>query len=136
MRKKILIVEDDESILMLLTNVFLNDHNMVATATSRSEAEKALSLNNFDLVITDVKLHRSDEFGGIKLLEYIKERNPSTAVIVMTGNGSHGVRDEAYKKGALHFYEKPFDIRHLSTLAQGNLDIVARLASDSPGQSF
>lgn len=134
MKKRILIVEDEESILLLLRSLFKNDHNEVVTAANSKDAMEALSLHGFDLVITDVRLHWTDEQGGIRLLEHVKKNYPSVEVIVMTGYGSNGMRDDAIRKGALHFYEKPFDIKHLSKLVHMHLGISVRMPSHRFGQ--
>jgi two-component system response regulator AtoC len=54
-----------------------------------------------------------DGIEGLELLSYIKKNSPDTAVIIMTAYGSDEVKNEAYKRGAFYYYEKPLDINHL-----------------------
>jgi DNA-binding NtrC family response regulator len=47
------------------------------------------------------------------LLSYVKQISPKTNVIIMTAYGSDEMREEAYKRGAFQYFEKPIDIPHL-----------------------
>ena len=50
---------------------------------------------------------------GLELLSYVKNISPKTEVIIMTAYGSDEIRDDAFKRGALWYYEKPISIEHL-----------------------
>jgi DNA-binding NtrC family response regulator len=50
---------------------------------------------------------------GLELLSYVKEKNPETQVIIMTAYGSEDIREDAFRRGAFFYYEKPIDINHL-----------------------
>lgn len=127
--KKILIVEDEPAIRMLLRDIFTHSRNNVVSCASVPEAQYALAQHVFDLVITDVRLHREDR-GGLDLLDYIRAQFPGTGVIVMTGHGTEDMKEEALAKGAVCFYEKPFDIRHLMALVQSRFNISVRSLSN------
>jgi DNA-binding NtrC family response regulator len=62
---------------------------------------------------------------GIELLAAIKENNPSTEVILMTGYGSIDVTIEAIKKGAFYYLEKPFTPDQVLMLAERALEFVS-----------
>ncbi len=116
--KKILIVDDEPTILMTLSHLLSNKDSVVITSSRMEEAEEALARYNFDLVIADIRLSGMYGKEGLELLSYIKKINPATEVIIMTAYGSDDIRDDAYERGAFHYYEKPIDIAHLISKVQ------------------
>lgn len=111
--KKILIVDDEATILMTLSHLLSNQDTTVITSSRMEEAEEALSRYTFDLVIADLRLSGMEGMEGLELLSYVKQISPVTEVIIMTAYGSDEMREEARKRGAFHYYEKPIDIPHL-----------------------
>lgn len=111
--KRILIVDDEPSILLSLSHLLRNKDVAVITTTNMEEAEEALELYGFDLVIADIRLSGVYGIEGLELLAYIKEKSPKTEVIIMTAYGTPGMKDLAYQRGAFHYYEKPIDISDL-----------------------
>ncbi len=112
--KKILIVDDEPTILLTLSH-FLNNKDVVVIASSRiEEAEEAIRRYNFDLVIADIRMSGMYGIEGLELLSYIKKVSPETAVIIMTAYGSEDMKNSAYQRGAYYYYEKPIDMDDLS----------------------
>jgi DNA-binding NtrC family response regulator len=111
--KKILIVDDEPTILMTLSHLLSTRDTTVITSSKIEEAEEALARYMFDLVIADIRLSGMYGIEGLELLSYIKRLNPGTEVIIMTAYGSDEIKEDAYKRGAFHYYEKPIDISHL-----------------------
>ena len=111
--KKILIVDDEPTILMTMSHVLSGKDTMVITSSRIEEAEEALGRYTFDLVIADIRLSGMEGIEGLELLSYVKQISPVTEVIIMTAYGSDEMREEAQKRGAFHYYEKPIDIPHL-----------------------
>lgn len=126
--KKILIVDDEPTILMTLAHLFSGKDTIVITSSRIEQAEEALSRYRFDLVIADIRMSGLDGIEGLELLSYIKKITPGTEVIIMTAYGSEEMREDAYRRGALYYYEKPIDINDLVTKARG-LGIYATAAS-------
>ena len=116
--KKILIVDDEPTILLTLAHLLSNKDTTVITSSRIEEAEEALSRYAFDLVIADIRLSGMYGIEGLELLSYIKKLNKDTAVIIMTAYGSDEIREDAYRRGAFHYYEKPIDIPHLVSKVQ------------------
>jgi len=113
--KKMLIVDDEETLTYSLYQSFIisqRDYEVVTAATGEEAAEK-LSDMKFDLVITDIKMPGMD---GLELLSLIKSKYPTTDVIVMTAYGSEEKKEEALKKGARFYIEKPFEIKEIKQL--------------------
>jgi len=116
--KKILIVDDEPTILMTLSHVLSAKGTTVITSSRIEEAEEALGRYIFDLVIADIRLSGMYGIEGLELLSYIKKLSPQTQVIIMTAYGTEEIREDAYARGALHYYEKPIDIVHLMSRVQ------------------
>lgn len=111
--KRILIVDDEPSILLSLSHLFGNENVAVITSTKMEDAEEALGMYVFDLVIADIRLSGVYGIEGLELLSYVKEISPMTKVIIMTAYGSNEMREIAYDRGAYHYYEKPIDVGDL-----------------------
>ncbi len=114
--KRILIVDDEPTILLTLSYMLRTDGVEVITASRLEPAEEALSRYAFNVVVVDIRMSGILGIEGLELLSYIKRNWPSTEVIVMTAHGTDEIKAEAYERGARHYYEKPVDIRELSGL--------------------
>lgn len=126
--KKILIVDDEPTILMTLSHLLNNQDTTVITSNRMEEAEEALSRYTFDLVIADIRLSGMEGMEGLELLSYIKQISPKTEVIIMTAYGSDEMREEAKKRGAFHYYEKPIDIPNLLNKIQTlNIPVITKV---------
>ncbi len=115
--KRVLIVDDEPSILLSLSHLMGSSEVVVITSSKIEEAEEALDRYAFDLVIADIRLSGIYGIEGLELLSYIKKIRPETPVIIMTAYGSDTIRDEAYRRGAYYYYEKPIDMNDLAQKA-------------------
>jgi len=113
-----MIVDDEPIILMALSHLLRNKETTVITCSTIEKAEEALSKYIFDLVVADIRLSGIDGIEGLELLSFIKEMHPSTEVIIMTAYDTNEIKEEAYKRGAFHYYEKPIDIKELRSRVQ------------------
>lgn len=111
--KRILIVDDEPSILLSLSHLLSSDGTVVITCSRIEEAEEALDRYKFELVIADIRLSGGYGMEGLELLSYIKNISPETSVIIMTACVSDYTRDCAFERGAYHYYEKPMDVGDL-----------------------
>lgn len=110
--KKILLVDDEESILLSLSYVLKTDGVEIISCSEIEQAEEALETTHFDLVLADIRMSGVSGIEGLELLTYIKERY-DTEVIIMTGYGNDETEAEAYRRGACHYFTKPIDIEML-----------------------
>lgn len=110
--KKIMIVDDEQSILLSLSHVLKAEGVEVITCNEIEQAEAALNNTHFDLVIADIRMSGVNGIEGLELLSYIKDRFDSK-VIIMTGYDSNDTAVEAYRRGAHYFFQKPVDIPEL-----------------------
>ncbi len=103
---KILIVDDEKDMLVLLRRIISEKTSHEVTVTDDPLCvTNLLRSNHYDVVVTDLKMPHKD---GIHVLETVKERDPTTAVIVMTAFGSIESAIEATRKGAFDYITKPF----------------------------
>ena len=111
--KRILIVDDEPTILLSLSYCLKTNGVEVITSSRIEAAEEALSRYFFDLVIADIRMSGMYGIEGLELLSYVKKISPATAVIIMTAYGSDDIRGEAMTRGAYWYYDKPVNIEHL-----------------------
>ena len=110
---KVLVVDDEPSILRLLREALAQWGYQVATASNAREALDALRTDLYDAAITDIRM---PEMGGLELLREIKKHDDSIEVIVMTGYPTIASAVEALKEGAYDYLSKPLildELRHL-----------------------
>jgi DNA-binding NtrC family response regulator len=117
--KRLLIVDDEPTILLTLSYALRSEAVEVMTASRLEPAEEALFRYFFDAVIVDIRMSGILGVEGLELLSYIKRNWPKTEVIVMTAYGSDEIKKEAYDRGARYYYDKPVDIRELAELMRG-----------------
>jgi len=115
---KILIVDDEKSILDLLSMVFKKEGYVIYTALSSQKALEILDEHDIDLVITDIRM---PGMSGLDLLFHIKENYPDIPVIMITAYGSTREAVRALKAGALDYITKPFDIDELKIVVRNAL---------------
>jgi DNA-binding NtrC family response regulator len=109
----ILIVDDEKSILDLLSMVFKKDGYRVVTNPGTAKAFEIVTGEDVDLVISDIKMPHLD---GMAFLKAVKGQCPNVPVIIITAFGSVKQAVEALKEGALDYVTKPFDIEELKIL--------------------
>ncbi len=117
--KRILIVDDEPTILLTLSYALRSKDVEVITASTLEPAEEALRRYRFDLVIVDIRMSGVLGIEGLELLSYIKRQWPQTDVIVMTAYGSEEIKKDAYERGATYYYNKPVDIDELFKQIRG-----------------
>ena len=105
MKPRILVVDDEKDICKALEFLLKRENYAVTTANSGEDAIEKLQAENFDVVITDLKMGKVD---GMTVLEKAKELSPDTGVIMMTAFASIETAVEAMKRGATDYIVKPF----------------------------
>jgi len=119
---RILVVDDEESIRAVLTEVLIDDGFRVTQAANGLEALEVLQDVPHSLVISDIKM---PGMTGIELLKKIKQTIPATEVIIITSYASLDTAIEALRYGAYDYLFKPFeDIKLISAAAIRAIDKV------------
>jgi two-component system response regulator GlrR len=108
--EKILIVDDDVSVLKVLQMRLESAQYAVVAASDAREAKQRLEEETFDIALFDPRLA---EGSGIDLMKGIRDIDPDLPVIILTAYGTIESAVEAMKEGAYSYLTKPFDTREL-----------------------
>ncbi|HSC86316.1 MAG TPA: sigma-54 dependent transcriptional regulator [Polyangiaceae bacterium] len=103
--KRVLVVDDEENIRLVLRTFLKRGGYEVETAGSGEEALVQVEAFGPDFVITDVRMPK---MGGLDLLSTLRAKGADTTVIVMSAYGSHDLALEAIQAGAYDYVSKPF----------------------------
>jgi DNA-binding NtrC family response regulator len=106
MKRRVLIVEDDEVFLRPLRRALELEGYEVLTASSGEEALDLLKREDVDLALTDQRLPGMD---GVQVVRQLKTEHPEIGVVVMTAYGTIGSAVEATRLGAEDYLVKPFE---------------------------
>ena len=118
-KPSILVVEDEAKMRRLL-ELELADQNFRAQTVADAEtALKLLNTNQFDLIVTDLKL---PGMSGIEFLQAVKRANAAIPIIIMTAFGTVESAVEAMKIGASDYVLKPFSLAELVLVIRKELD--------------
>ena len=109
MNAKVLIVDDEKDLRLLLKSVLEDDYE-VTEVHNGAALLKSFSQDAPDVILLDLKL---PDANGLTLLPQIKKNWPDTEVIVLTGQATFEAAVQATKSGAYHFINKPFDTQTL-----------------------
>ncbi|EDM43865.1 rteB, two-component system response regulator [unidentified eubacterium SCB49] len=127
---KILIIEDDLAFGKMLHIYLTNKKFDVSLVTTGGEAIPLFSENNYDVIIVDLQL---PDTTGLDILEIVKQKTPSTQVVLMTGYADVTTAVKAMKKGALEYISKPFRPEELLMILNNvNLKETDTAAATSP----
>jgi len=113
MTAKILVVDDELNMQLVLKALLKKEGYDVATASDGIEALKVLKSGGVEVVVTDLKMPKLD---GVGLLERVIRDYPSTPVIIITAHGTIATAVDALKKGAFDYITKPFERDELKNI--------------------
>jgi signal transduction histidine kinase len=114
---KVLVVDDEESVVVTIKAILQLDGYDVATTTSGVVARSMVRENEYDLVLTDLRLEDGD---GLDVLRAVRETFPETVTIMLTGYASLESAVQALRAGAYDYLIKPSEVEELrSTVARG-----------------
>lgn len=116
--KKVLIVDDQNGIRILLMEVFNSEGYTTMQAPNGKVALEIVRNETPDLVLLDMKIPGMD---GLEILKHIKEINPEIKVIMMTAYGELDMIKQATDLGALMHFTKHFDIDEMRLAVNNHL---------------
>lgn len=121
-RKTSILILDDEAIVLKRLKPALDKAGYEVEVFSRSlEASTRVTERDFDIIITDLKM---EGLNGMQFLTKVKERSPSTEVIVITGFATMETAKESFQKGVFDFLAKPFKLGEiLETVKKAEIKI-------------
>ena len=108
--KKILVVDDEKGIRLLLSKALESEGFQVSLAKDGQECIDQLMVNRFDLVITDIRMPRLD---GIETLKWMKQEGRKEKIIIITGTESDLDLSRADMPPVLEQLNKPFRVDSL-----------------------
>lgn len=118
-QKNILIIDDDKSILRILTRILQKQGYNTQTAETGREAEEEISKQYFDLALIDVKLPDTD---GVDLLQRMQATKPNMIKIILTGFASMDNGIKALDAGADAYLVKPVEPTELLKILKEKFD--------------
>jgi signal transduction histidine kinase/FixJ family two-component response regulator len=106
-RGKVLVVDDDEAVNSLLSDVLSRHGYQTETADAADQALAKYRRDSYDVVVSDIKMPGMD---GNELLRRIRAIDEDTAVILVTGHADLNSARDAVKSGAFDYVLKPFNL--------------------------
>lgn len=132
--KRVLVVDDEENILDLLSEVLQDEGYQVDGATDGLDALEKVRNNTFDVMLVDLKLPEMD---GMELLRIVRMAEPQLPVIVMSGNGNLQSVIQSIRQGAYDYISKPFNLEEaVAAVKRGWEKKRQETQSRPPAQSF
>jgi CheY-like chemotaxis protein len=107
---RVLVVDDDSVFREELTEILRDDGHTAASSPSVPKALEVLEHDEFDVVLTDLKMPRQ---GGLELLREVRKRWPRTLVVMVTGYATVETALEAMKVGAFDYLRTPFQVEQV-----------------------
>jgi DNA-binding NtrC family response regulator len=111
--KHVMVLDDEPIVGERLKDAFSKAGFEVEVFTDSSTALERLKEKTFGVLVTDMKMRGPS---GMDVLRFVKEKAPSTHVIVITGYATIETNHEAQALGADHFIAKPFKMKELVSL--------------------
>ena len=119
MKAKVLLVDDEENILEQMRSALEEEYD-VFTASNETAAITTFEREKAAVVTLDLSLKPGNpqDLSGLELLEHILAQEPSTRVLVVTGNNDQTTALQAVRLGAFDYYSKPVRLEDLKVMIQ------------------
>lgn len=125
---RVLLVDDEPSILSVLSTLLKAEGYEVDSALGGEKAQDLIRAQDFDLMISDIRM---SPVNGMELLRQSHSERPSLPVIMLTAYGSVETAIEALKLGAFDYVTKPFKVDELLITVQRALDYSNALSENA-----
>ena len=118
---RILIIEDEASIRRVLTKILSeeNDTYQVEDAEDGLAGFEKIKINDYDLVLCDIKMPKMD---GVEVLQAVKKIKPEIPIVMISGHGDMETAIQTMRLGAFDYISKPPDLNRLLTTVRNALD--------------
>lgn len=117
MMKRLLLVDDDETILFALERYFSRQGFAVDSARELEEAEALAEFTAYDLVIADLSLTGDGTTEGLEIVRHVRRCCRNARMILLTGNATPVIEREAYRRGADVLLRKPRPLAEIANIA-------------------
>ena len=129
-KMKALVIDDELVVRESVSKILTDDQFEVTTSSSgRIGLERAVN-NDFDIVLTDIRM---PDIGGLTVLRDIKRAKPQLPVVMITGYATVKSSVQAMKLGATDYLEKPFTPEELIKTVKSALHIAATQELEDQG---
>lgn len=126
--EKVLVVDDDASIIRAITFVAENEGYQTLAAGDGDEALAQFADAAPDMVFLDIHLPKRD---GLEVLGLLKEKNNSVPIVIITGEGTMQAAVKAMQLGAFDYLTKPLDLNYIKRIIRNSLRSEPISATDS-----
>lgn len=116
-RRKILIVDDEEMIVLAMRRYFEGLGYAVDSAHELEEAQALLANRRYNLVIADLRLTGIGGVEGLQIVSDIHQRCADTRVVLLSAYGTPEIERESYNRGADAFLHKPKSMMEIANVA-------------------
>lgn len=129
---QILVVDDEQAMRLAISESLTRKGYSVVTAEDGHDAIEKVRNGSFRMVITDVKMPKSD---GMEVLRFVKEVSPETPVVMVTAFGAISHAVEAMKIGASDYIVKPFSSDVLESTVRRSLKLADKVDEKVAGRT-
>jgi len=112
---RVLAIDDQEIIRDLLLNMFMGMGHRITVCKSGEEGLEEFNDQTFDLVLTDLGM---PGMSGWEVAQAVKQRQPETPVVLITGWGFNFAEEQVKKAGVDYVLTKPFRLEHLTEVVE------------------
>ena len=92
MERKVLIVDDDDTLLFACTKIFRRFNCTIDTADSIDKARKLISENDYTIVFSDMKMGNGLPRGGMEVIEFVRNNKPHIKTAIWTAYAEDGLQ--------------------------------------------
>ncbi|MFP4013986.1 MAG: response regulator [Chitinispirillaceae bacterium] len=114
--KRILLADDEESILLAFRKLLGGPDVLVDTADSSEKAECLIGNNRYQAAIVDLRLKGMASLNGLDLVRLVRQSNPAALVIVVSAYTDESINRVVYDSGASFCLEKPVSPKMIRNL--------------------
>jgi DNA-binding response OmpR family regulator len=107
---KILLVDDDADLILMISSFLAREHHIVETANNGDDAKHLLTISNYDVIVLDWNM---PGMSGIDLCKWYRKAG-SAPIIMLTGRTAVAQKEEGLDSGADDYLTKPFSMKELS----------------------
>jgi DNA-binding NtrC family response regulator len=119
MKRRLLIIDDDEALVPAMADFFSSHGFEVKCAAEAEEAVAMIRHHGFAVVITDLELNSIEGLDGFSVLKALRQFCPATRVIVYSGYADQPTVEACLNDGAAKFLAKPVSLYELLASAEG-----------------
>lgn len=129
---RVLVVDDEPALRFAYGRLLESELFNVDICENIEDATQFLKANDYFAVISDVRFAGSDNTDGIHFVSIVREEQPLSEVILVTGYGNEELEKTARERGASHYFEKPVEPSLILSLLR-SLHLIADEREENDG---